>query len=223
MTLTGLPNFSEQLVTIVHCKDKNYYAIARQLERLGATVEGSHPNKCLTSVDADIAFFDVDTCHASTFPWKPGHSAIPLIAILGSEAPGALEKALIHTPNAYVQKPIASTGLYNVLTIAAHDFEERRRNKREISELKERVRARPVVFRAITKLMNERNITDTEAFEALRSWAMHGRETIEALCCRIVAYDMSWQHAKRNSVRRDISCNGKTRAPRCFNHEERSG
>ena len=186
MTEPGLPNFWNLRAVVLHRRDQNYRALTGQLSRIGLRVKCVFPVDDVNAVDGDIVLFDADLCPKSLFPWSQGDPPIPLIAILGSEAPGPLERALSHMPAAFLQKPIGSTGVFNALVVAHHKFAEAQKLRRKLADLSERVRARPVVLRAIILLMRERRLSDTAALEALRRQAMVERTSIEALAAKLV-------------------------------------
>ena len=52
---------------------------------------------------------------------------MPLVALIGSEAPGRIEWALSHKADAQLLKPVGNAGVYSALLIARQSFEARRR------------------------------------------------------------------------------------------------
>jgi hypothetical protein len=60
---------------------------------------------------------------------------MPLIALIGSEAPGRIEWALSHNADAQLLKPVGNAGVYSALLIARQAFEARRRLADEIASL----------------------------------------------------------------------------------------
>jgi len=121
-----IPNFRGQRVLVLHRMDRNCEAIVEQLERLGAVVSVQWPAERVTADGVDVVFFDSDLGFDELFAWEPGRSALPLVAILGSEAPGRIEWTLAQEPSAYLMKPVGSTGVFGALSIAFHNFELRR-------------------------------------------------------------------------------------------------
>jgi AmiR/NasT family two-component response regulator len=104
---------------------------------------------------------------------------MPLIALIGSEAPGRIEWALAQGSNAHLLKPIGSTGAYSALLIAAHAYQFGRNQAGDIRALEERLRQRPLVVRAILKLMQEERLDEANAWKRMRKMAMSLGMTIE--------------------------------------------
>jgi AmiR/NasT family two-component response regulator len=160
--------------------------VVRQLERLGLSVKVAWPDLEPADAEADVVFFDADMGCDEQFPWAPGKAPMPLVALIGSEAPGRIEWALSQGANAHLLKPVTSAGVYSVLLIAAHAFESRRRLHAQVAELTERVRKRPVVARALLSLMQD-GLDEGAAMQRLRTMAMDQRVTIEDLAETMVA------------------------------------
>ena len=90
---TALPNFRGRRAVILHRKDNNQVTLARQLESLGLSVEVSWPADKVSADGYDVIFFDADQGYDGLFDWPPDQPPIPLIAMMGSEAPGRIEVA----------------------------------------------------------------------------------------------------------------------------------
>ena len=89
-----VPNLGGARAVIVHRPHPTVAALKRQLGAIGLSVEACWPELPASAVMADYIFFDVDMGHDSQFPWKPGDAPMPMIALIGSEAPGRIEWAL---------------------------------------------------------------------------------------------------------------------------------
>ena len=178
---TRLPNFRGRRALVLHRKDKNSETLVRQLRRLGLTVQVAWPASNISAEGYDVVFFDADLGYEELFAWSPEEPPIPLVALMGSEAPGRIEWTLSQTPSAYLVKPLGSTGVFIALAIAFHTFETRQQLKTAIDELSRRVKARPLVFRALLIVMERFGLDETQAFELLRSESMNRRLAIEDL------------------------------------------
>lgn len=182
-----MPNFRGQRVCVLHPQDRNSAAIAAQLERLGTNVTVTWPTAGITASDADIVFFDSDLGFDGLFGWPPGKPEIPLIAILGSEAPGRIEWALSQEPSAYVMKPIGSTGVFSALCIACHSFALKQGKESALHQLEERVQMREMLLRAVVTLMHRYGGDADQALRALRRESMRRRTTLEAISALVLA------------------------------------
>lgn len=188
MSQLNLLNFRDQHALVVHRRDQHFEALAAQLGRIGLTVTQHFPRGQPVASDADVVFFDAELSHPHLFDWAPRASKMPLIALLGSEAPGPLEHALALGPSAFMQKPIGSVGVYNALIVAHHKFRDFANLSDQIEDFTARVRARPVVIRAVITLMIAEGLTDTAAFERLRRRAMAAQKPLEVLAMELSSF-----------------------------------
>jgi AmiR/NasT family two-component response regulator len=131
-------------------------------------------------------FFDVDLGFDEQFPWQVGEAPMPLIALIGSEAPGRIEWALFtHRANAHLLKPVGAAGVYSSLLIARQNFEERKQLAARIDALQARVAERHTIVRAVAALASDGDYE--QGFARLRSLAMNWQVNVEAAAARVVA------------------------------------
>ena len=186
MMRTALPNFRGQRALVLHWKDNNRLTLVRQLEPLGLKVDVLWPADRVSANGYDVIFFDADQGYDGLFDWPPGQPPVPLIAMMGSEAPGRIEWTLSRAPSAYLVKPIGSTGVFSALAIAFHTFETGKDLKDAIAELTDRTKFRSTVFKAILSIMAHFGIDDDEAYRLLRAESMNQRVSVEELSELIV-------------------------------------
>ncbi|HVE23524.1 MAG TPA: ANTAR domain-containing protein [Acidocella sp.] len=184
-----LPSFSGHSAFIIHRADRNRDALEAQLRRIGLNVQAHPPTACFSRVaaEADVIFFDADSGCDSLFSWGRSPPPVPLVALLGSEAPGRIEWALSHFACAFMTKPIGSSGAFQALVVAHHLHGEIQRMRHSVGELSERLRARPLVVRAVLEVMRQHRLDETQALDRLRRAAMQARMTVEALAATLVA------------------------------------
>lgn len=178
---------------ILHRPHVTVQAISRQLAMIGLEVTDCWPEPPASILGADFVFFDVDHGFDDQFPWKPGEAPMPLIALIGSEAPGRIEWALSHGAAAQLLKPVGNAGVYSALLIARQTFDARRRLANEISSLRRRMAERQTVVRAVA-LLSARGLDEERAYAQLRSLAMTWRITIEDAASRILAMRQGDSH-----------------------------
>lgn len=185
----SLPNFRGRRALVLHRKDENRLSLVRQLVTLGLEVEILWPANNVPADSHDVIFFDADLGYDGLFAWPAGVPPLPLIAMMGSEAPGRIEWTLSCAPSAYLLKPIGSTGVFSALAIAFHTYSARRDLENTTAELERRMRTRPVVFRALLNVMAHFGIDDIEAYRLLRAESMNRRASVEELSTPIAAGD----------------------------------
>lgn len=182
-----IPNLGGASAIILHRPHGVVASIARQLEAIGVTRIECWPELGADAVAADFIFFDVDLGHDEQFPWQPGDAPMPLIALIGSEAPGRIEWALNHNADAHLLKPVGNAGVYSALLIARRAFDARKQLDSEIHALGERVAARQTIVRAVA-ILEERGLDDEQAYAQLRALAMNWQMSMEDAARRVVAW-----------------------------------
>ncbi|MFC7704425.1 ANTAR domain-containing response regulator [Plastorhodobacter daqingensis] len=184
-----IPELGGARVVILHRPHPNVQALARQLVAIGLRVTESWPDPGPEALAADFIFFDADMGYDQQFPWRAGESPMPMVAMIGSEAPGRIEWALAQGAHAQLLKPVGTNGAYSALLIARQAFEARRALSAEIADLRRRLAGRQTVVQAVT-LLAARGKCEIEAYAQLRQLAMAWREPIEDAAARIVAQQM---------------------------------
>lgn len=171
---------------ILHRPHASVQNLARQLAAIGLTAASAWPDPGPDILAADFLFFDADMGHDAQFPWEPGASPMPMIALIGSEAPGRIEWALGLGAHAQILKPVGDGGVYSALLIARDAFDARRELSARIEGLQARLDDRQSVVQAVA-LMASRGMTEAAAYAELRQMAMRWRVTIEAASHRVIA------------------------------------
>lgn len=171
---------------LLHRPHPTVQALERQLHAIGLVVEQCWPDLPPSVLGADFVFFDADHGHDSQFPWLPGAAPMPMIALIGSEAPGRIEWALNAGADAQLVKPIGDGGAFSALLTARAAFDMRQVLAAEIASLRHRLDQRQTVVRAVGMLMG-RGKTEDEAYGQLRAMAMAWRVSFEQAAERVVA------------------------------------
>jgi two-component system, response regulator / RNA-binding antiterminator len=181
-----IPNLGGAHVVILHRPHPTVQALTRQLTAIGLQVTQAWPELGPEALAADYVFFDADMAHDGMFPWEPGQPPIPMIALIGSEAPGRIEWSLKAGSQAQLLKPVGDSGAYSALLIARDAFDTQKALSAEIADLRRRLEERQTVVRAVT-LLAARGKSEVEAYAQLRQMAMAWRISFEDAAARIVA------------------------------------
>ena len=181
-----IPNLGGAKAFILHRPHSTVSALSRQLIAIGLEVTECWPELPADALAADFVFFDVDLGFDEQFPWKSGEAPMPLVALIGSEAPGRIEWALSQKADAQILKPVGAAGVYSALLIARQSFVARRRLADEIAALESRVAERQTIVRAVAAL-SAQGVDDSRAYAQLRSLAMSWQVSVEQAARRIVA------------------------------------
>ncbi|WP_075215078.1 ANTAR domain-containing response regulator [Mongoliimonas terrestris] len=179
-------NLGGALAFILHRPHPTVQALARQLTAIGLEVQECWSELPAHALAADFVFFDADMGYDGQFPWASGAAPMPLVALIGSEAPGRVEWSLKAGAHAHLLKPVGDNGAYSALLIARAAFDAERALSAEIADLKRRMDERQTVVRAVT-LLAARGKSEAEAYAQLRQMAMAWRVSFEDAAARIVA------------------------------------
>jgi two-component system, response regulator / RNA-binding antiterminator len=181
-----IQNLGGARATILHRPHPTVQALTRQLVAIGLTVDQVWPELGPEALAADFIFFDADMGYDAQFPWAAGAAPMPMIALIGSEAPGRIEWSLQIGAHAQLLKPVGDNGTYSALLIARDGFDRQRTLGAEIADLRRRLDERQTVVQAVTHLA-AMGKTEAEAYAQLRQMAMSWRISFEDAALRVVA------------------------------------
>ena len=156
--------------------------LAGTLERLGATFElrtEMAPDD--VSLDRDILFIDGDNAFDPASLCLPGQQQprVPVIGVVGSEAPSRLKALYDVGATALLRKPIHPSTVYSALFLATNNHARLTRLAHRIAEQDRRHGGRRFVIKAVVKLVQEQGLCDEQAFALLRRESMRLRIGIE--------------------------------------------
>ncbi|CAO3424622.1 ANTAR domain-containing response regulator [Azospirillum endophyticum] len=133
--------------------------------------------------EADILFIDGDLGISLGFNgFADRLPPVPVIGIVGVEAPGRLKALMNQGATAFLRKPVHSGAVYTALFLGINQFLQRRDLEMQIEEHQQRRRRRRVVVKAIVLLMQRAGIDDEAAYAQLRRDSMRLRCSLEHYC-----------------------------------------
>ena len=182
----SIPHLGGARALVLHRLHADSSVVLRQLAAIGLSAEIAWPDLPADAGLADFVFFDADMACDEQMPWTPGEAPMPLIALIGTEAPGRVEWALKQRADAHLVKPVGNAGIYSALLIARQKFDERQALYHEIAGLRVQVSERRTVVQAVLRL-TEKGQTEAEAFALLRRLAMDGQTTMEAAAAHLLS------------------------------------
>jgi AmiR/NasT family two-component response regulator len=185
--MRATPSFTGLQAVILHRADDTVERLTRQLNVLGLKARAQWSPLDLSTQRADIVLVDADAGWSGLLPWPARENPVPLVALLGSEAPGRIAWALDHGANALIAKPVAASAVYPALVMARRSHAEARQIAERIIELEERIRLRPLVLAAVQALMASLDCDEAAAYRHLRREAMRRRLALEQAAAAILA------------------------------------
>ncbi|UCI10538.1 ANTAR domain-containing response regulator [Mesorhizobium sp. B1-1-8] len=185
--MTRTPNFVSWRAAILHRGDDNISRLKRQLERLGVTAQVQWKPLDLAAMPSEIVLVDADQGWDDLLPWEGDDAPVPVVALLGSEAPGRIAWALAKGAGAILAKPIVASSVYPGLVLATHAHRERTAVRARMAGLEERLRLRPIVYDAMRSIVAAQGGDETSAYRTLCRLAMQRRLSIEHVAASILA------------------------------------
>lgn len=179
------PNFTGWHAVVLHREDGNTERLIRQLRLLGLSATLQWAPLSAASVP-DLVIVDADQGFDDLLPWSGAAPTCPVVALLGSEAPGRIAWALAQGAGAIIAKPIAASAVYPALVMAVSIHQERKGVAERLQYLEERVRMRPLVHAAVEKLMQAHGVDEERAYSILRNCAMRRRLPTEQIAAFIL-------------------------------------
>ncbi len=172
---------------VLHPGHDRLPVLLRQLRAIGLDVEVAWPQLPTSAIAADFILYDTDAGHDEQFPWPAGQPPMPMIALVGSEAPGRIEWASKTGADALLVKPLAASGVFASLLMARQSFERRKALLAENDALRDRLSARQTIVQAVSLLAKRKGSEET-AYDDLRQLAMAWNMTMEDAAVQIVKH-----------------------------------
>lgn len=179
------PNFAGWRATVLHREDATTERLTRQLKLFGFHVHVQWTPLAADNLP-DLILVDADQGWTGLLPWTDAQAPRPLVALLGSEAPGRVAWAMDQGASAIIAKPVASSAVYPALVMALAIHREREAVVEKVAHLEERVRMRPLVHAAVQKISIARKLDEEAAYRILRNCAMQRRLSMEQVAASIV-------------------------------------
>lgn len=187
MSAPVVRNFRGARALVCHADDASRATLAENLLRLGLEVTLFDPAAGAGKPaleEHDVVFFDADEGPDGAATDAPD---VPLIALIGVEAPSRLARVVKRRAAAYIIKPVRSSGIYTALVVAFSEHARRKAEAEERAALGRRIASRRHMIKAILTIMDRDGLDDEAAFQSLRREAMHRRIPIEDVARQIVA------------------------------------
>ncbi|MBS7543975.1 ANTAR domain-containing response regulator [Ancylobacter oerskovii] len=134
--------------------------------------------------ERDILFIDSDLDNPIALDIDPGsrQPPVPVIGLVGVEAPSRLKHLVNLGATAFLRKPVHGAAVYTALFLGINQFTLRGDLRARLDDMDRRRRGRRAVVKAIIACMKETGVDDDEAYEWLRRESMRSRQPLEDYC-----------------------------------------
>lgn len=190
MTRNLLQNFRGARALIVAAGEGGIDTLESVLGKLGLAVAradapeaGRHLDLAAVQGRADLLFIDGDLDSVLPCDLGAGRTPpVPVIGLVGIEAPGRLKALMNQGATAFLRKPVYAGAVYTTLFLGVNQYLLRKEMAAELSAQQDRRRRRRAVIKTIVLLMEEHQVDDDEAYVLLRRDSMRRRQSLEDYC-----------------------------------------
>lgn len=188
-------SFNNHRALVVSRDNRDKALLLKQLRRLGLETVDVVAGRLAASGYCEklrrgrnITLFDADVVRSADLPDTISNLlGQPSVAILSSDSPSMVEWSIAQGATSVLMRPIRHAGILASLIMSTCNHESFQTLEKRIHELKERVKARPIVCGAVVRMMNRYDLEETEAFELLRRMSMNTQVYLEQMAALIVS------------------------------------
>ncbi len=186
-----LQNFNGGRAVIVTANRSAVEALEITLAKLGVSAEfravaeprmeidvaGLNPERDILFLDGDL---DIAIAGDASEAGRPPQ--VPVIGLVGVEAPSRLKNLINLGATAFLRKPVHGAAVYTALFLGINQFLLRTDMNARLEDMERRRRGRRSVIKAIVSLMADAGIDDDAAYDRLRRESMRLRRGLEDHC-----------------------------------------
>ncbi|CAE6795598.1 ANTAR domain-containing response regulator [Paraburkholderia aspalathi] len=173
-------------VLVIHPPGEDRIVLEEQLRRIGCQVRVLWPFPSQLPADVDAIFFLVGPETRSAGNWCAADTEATLIALSDYENPTALKMLVDTQAHGVITKPYRSTGILSTLVLARASSGYQQRLHSKVSKLEEAIKARRHIEKAIRILMEAHQLSESNAYEHMRSRATSLRVTVSEIATLVI-------------------------------------
>ncbi|MCX4154075.1 MULTISPECIES: ANTAR domain-containing response regulator [Paraburkholderia] len=173
-------------VLVIHPPGEDRIVLEEQLRRIGCQVRVLWPFPSQLPADVDAIFFLVGLETRSAGNWCAADTEATLIALSDYENPTALKMLVDTQAHGVITKPYRSTGILSTLVLARASSGYQQRLHSKVSKLEEAIKARRHIEKAIRILMEAHQLSESNAYEHMRSRATSLRVTVSEIATLVI-------------------------------------
>jgi AmiR/NasT family two-component response regulator len=174
-------------ICVFHPRDQDGARLTQQLQRIGCNVHAFWPPLASPPPGTDVVFIALcPDILIALDDWYTDDETPPTIAVINYENPTVMEAMLRIDAKAVVTSPIRSFGLLSALVLAREIGRERKKLRKRILRLEEKLGSARKVSEAQDILCRQRGVSKDEAYRIMREQAMAKRMTVEDIASAII-------------------------------------
>jgi AmiR/NasT family two-component response regulator len=172
-------------VAVIYPPGEDLDVVVQQLQRIGCRLRVIWPFPAAPPKDADVICFRVSQ-ELEGGGWTSADVDAALVALSDYESPTTLKLLLDTHAHGVITKPFRSSGILSTLVLArsAQGFQGRLQSK--IDKLEATIKSRRQIEKAIRVLVEQERMTETKAYEHMRSRATSLRVAVAEVASMVI-------------------------------------
>ncbi|KQX26559.1 ANTAR domain-containing response regulator [Variovorax sp. Root434] len=173
-------------VAVVYPPGEEREVLIDQLKRIGCRLRIVWPFPPEPPPGADVIFFQVSQELQGSSTWCASSVDATLIALSDYESPTTLKLLLDTSAHGVITRPFRSSGILSTLVLArsAQGFQARLQGK--VRKLEDTIKSRRQIEKAIRVLSESQQLSETQAYEHMRTRATTLRVTVAEVSAMII-------------------------------------
>ena len=167
---------------LVDCDPRTEAMLCKSLHRLGIATETRHRDQAGTTPDVIALIVELDQFESPELLAWARTASLPIIALSHHETLSQIQCAIRIGATAMLNKPITQSSVYTTLMMAQGLRNRLTELENANEELSTKLFARPLIAKAVARLMVDCAIDEYEAFERIRTLSMSLNQSIESIC-----------------------------------------
>lgn len=175
-------------VLVLHPRDGDAEELLQQLNRIGCRAQAIWPPPRNLTDKADLTFIEVrEKPHDGINSYLMFAEDRPtLIGMAGYESPSVLQNLIDLQVDSVLAKPVRPYGVLSSIVVARRNSQQSKRHEKLIEKLKNKVENSHKMNEAKIILMQIHDLSEDQAYKAIRHQAMASRKTIAEVAQMII-------------------------------------
>lgn len=179
-------DFRELHAVVSHPRDAEGEILVRSLQRSGAKVECVWPPSDRLTPDANLLICLVDSAARVLLETATATGAAAVVGVVDTQRVESLRLISEVTPHAIIVRPIDQIAVLPNIIVATNNAKYQQRQQGKIAKLEETLRSYRKVEQAKAILMQQREISEPEAYNFLREQAMRRRVSVGVIASAVL-------------------------------------
>jgi len=173
-------------VAVVYPPGEDPDVLLDQLKRIGCRLKVIWPFPVDPPSGCDVIFFQVSQELQGSMSWSASAVEATLVALSDYENPTTLKLLLDTSAHGVITRPFRSSGVLSTLVLArsSRGYQERLQSK--VNKLEDTIRSRRQIEKAVRLLTETQNLSESKAYEHMRSRATALRVTVAEVATMVV-------------------------------------